>query len=72
MGWNLIVAALKYQLVARLERDDSGAIVAEERMLAGEYGRIRDVVVDPDGALLLLTGDADGALLRVSRVTTTD
>ncbi|MFT4160442.1 PQQ-dependent sugar dehydrogenase [Shinella sp.] len=69
---NLIVAALKYQLVARLERDDSGAIVAEERMLAGEYGRIRDVVVAPDGALLLLTDDADGALLRVSRVTTTD
>lgn len=69
---NLIVAALKYQLVARLERDENGAVVSEERLFDGEYGRIRDVVVAPDGALLLLTDDADGSLLRVSRSTTTD
>ena len=69
---NLIVAALKYQLVARLERDESGAIVSEERLFDGEFGRIRDVVVAPDGALVLLTDDADGALLRVSRSTETD
>ena len=69
---NLIVAALKYQLVARLERDDSGAVLSEERLFAGEFGRIRDVVVAPDGALLLLTDDADGALLRVSRSTVVD
>jgi glucose/arabinose dehydrogenase len=69
---NLIVAALKYQLVARLERDESGAVVSEERLLDGEYGRIRDVVVAPDGALILLTDDEDGALLRVSRATATD
>jgi glucose/arabinose dehydrogenase len=64
---NLIIAALKYQLVARLERDESGAVTAEERLFDGEFGRIRDVVVAPDGALLLLTDDADGALLRVVR-----
>ena len=69
---NLIVAALKYQLVARLERDESGAIISEERLFDGEFGRIRDVVVAPDGALLLLTDDTEGALLRVSRSTTTD
>ena len=69
---NLIVAALKYQLVSRLERDESGAVVSEERMFDGEFGRIRDVVVAPDGAVLLLTDDANGALLRVSRSTATD
>ncbi|MFC6447108.1 PQQ-dependent sugar dehydrogenase [Shinella zoogloeoides] len=69
---NLIVAALKYQLVARLERDDSGAVVSEERLFDGEFGRIRDVVVAPDGALLLLTDEANGALLRVSRADTAD
>jgi aldose sugar dehydrogenase len=69
---NLIVAALKYQLVSRLERDESGAVVSEERMFDGEFGRIRDVIVAPDGALLLLTDDPNGALLRVSRSTTTD
>ena len=69
---NLIVAALKYQLVARLERDEGGAIVSEERLFDGEFGRIRDVVVAPDGALLLLTDEANGALLRVSRDDTAD
>ena len=69
---NLIVAALKYQLVARLERDESGAIVSEERLFDGEFGRLRDVTVAPDGALLLLTDDANGALLRVSRSATAD
>jgi glucose/arabinose dehydrogenase len=69
---NLIVAALKYQLLARLERDGNGAIVAEERLFGGELGRIRDVIVAPDGALLLLTDDTDGSLLRVSRLSATD
>ncbi|HVH48832.1 MAG TPA: PQQ-dependent sugar dehydrogenase, partial [Sphingomicrobium sp.] len=69
---NLIVGALKYQLVARLERDESGAIISEERLFDGELGRIRDVVVAPDGALLLLTDDPQGSLLRVSRATATD
>ncbi len=68
---NLLVAALKFQLLARLERDESGAVVSEERLFDGEFGRIRDVVVAPDGALLLLTDD-QGTLLRVSRATATE
>ncbi|WDZ75508.1 PQQ-dependent sugar dehydrogenase [Ensifer adhaerens] len=64
---DLLVAALKYQLVARLERDDSGAIGSEERLFDGEFGRIRDVVVAPDGALLMVTDEEDGAVLRVSK-----
>jgi glucose/arabinose dehydrogenase len=66
---NILVAALKYQLVARLERDDSGAIGSEERLFDGEFGRIRDIVVALDGALLLVTDEEDGALLRVSKGT---
>jgi glucose/arabinose dehydrogenase len=66
---NLLVAALKYQLLARLERDESGTVVAEERLFEGEFGRIRDVKVAPDGAILLLTDGDDGALLRVSAST---
>lgn len=69
---NLLVAALKFQLLARLERDESGAVISEERLFDGQFGRIRDVVVAPDGALLLLTDDADGALLRVSRAAVTE
>lgn len=67
---NLLVAALKYQLLARLERDDTGAITSEERLFDGEFGRIRDVVVAPDGALLMVTDEEDGALLRVSKAPT--
>ncbi|MCY1320753.1 Aldose sugar dehydrogenase YliI [compost metagenome] len=64
---DLLVAALKYQLLARLERDDNGAIGAEERLFDGEFGRIRDVVVAPDGALLMVTDEENGAVLRVSK-----
>ena len=40
---------------------------AEERMFDGSYGRMRDIVIAPDGALLIVTDEDNGALLRVSR-----
>ena len=64
---DLLVGALKFQLLSRLDRDASGRIVGEERMLEGEYGRIRDVAVAEDGAVWLLTDDSDGKVLRISR-----
>ncbi|MBB3133573.1 glucose/arabinose dehydrogenase [Rhizobium pisi] len=64
---NFLVAALKFQLLSRMQRDGSGAFVAEERLFEGEYGRIRDVIVAPDGALLMVTDEDNGALLRISR-----
>jgi len=64
---DLLVTALKYQLLARLERDETGAVVSEERLFEGEFGRIRDVKVAPDGSILMLTDGDDGALLRISR-----
>lgn len=64
---DFLVAALKYQLIARLERDESGAVVHEERLFAGDYGRLRDVKVAPDGSILVLTDGPDGRLLKVTR-----
>lgn len=64
---DFLVAALKYQLVARIDRSADGSIGAEERMLQGEYGRIRDVKVAPDGSILLVTDEEDGQLLRITR-----
>ncbi|NEJ73252.1 PQQ-dependent sugar dehydrogenase [Rhizobium phaseoli] len=69
---NFLVAALKFQLLSRMQRDESGAFVAEERLFEGEYGRIRDVVVAPDGALLMVTDEDNGSLLRVSRAEATN
>jgi glucose/arabinose dehydrogenase len=72
--WNgdMLVAALKFQLLSRMQRDGSGKFVGEERMFEGQYGRIRDITVAPGGALLMVTDESDGALLRVSRATNQD
>lgn len=64
---DLLVGALKFQLLVRLERDESGRITGEERMLEGEFGRIRDVGVASDGAVFLLTDESDGAVIRLTR-----
>ena len=64
---DFLVAALKFELLSRLDRDESGKVTAEERLLAEEYGRIRDVVVAPDGAVLMVTDEKNGAVLRLSR-----
>lgn len=64
---DLLVGALKLQLLSRLDRDETGRIVGEERMLNGAFGRIRDVTVAPDGAVWLLTDKADGEVIRLSR-----
>lgn len=64
---DLIAGALKFQLLSRLDRDESGAITGEERMFEGEFGRIRDVNQAPDGSLWLLTDEDDGKIVRVGR-----
>ena len=61
---NLFVAALKFQLLARLEVEGN-RIVREERLLEGMGERIRDVVQGPDGYLYLLTDEDDGRILRL-------
>ncbi|MFT4182039.1 MAG: PQQ-dependent sugar dehydrogenase [Rhizobium sp.] len=67
--WNgdFLVTALKFQLLSRLERDGSGKVVERERLFEDDFGRLRDIVVAPDGALLITTDEDNGALLRVSR-----
>jgi len=66
---DFLVAALKFELLSRLDRDASGKVAGEERLLRGEYGRIRDVTIAPDGAVLMVTDEAKGALLRLYRPT---
>ena len=66
-GWqgDMLVGALRAQMLVRLDRAQ-GSIIAEERLFEGALGRIRDVRQGPDGAIWLLTDDAEGALIRVS------
>ncbi len=69
--WNgeFLVTALKFELLSRLNQDGRGRITEQERMFDGKFGRLRDITVAPDGALLITTDEDNGALLRVSRAT---
>lgn len=61
---DLLLGSLKFGLLVRLDIEN-GVIVNEERMLDGEYGRIRDVVEGPEGNLYLLTDASNGQILRL-------
>ena len=63
---DLLVGALRAQLLSRLERD-SGAITGEEQLFAGRLGRVRDIEIAPDGALYLLIDDNPGRIVRIER-----
>ena len=65
-GWrgSLLVGALKFRLLARLEFEGE-RFVREERMLEGTIGRIRDVRVGPDGYVYLLSDEWDGVIARL-------
>jgi glucose/arabinose dehydrogenase len=62
---NLFVAAHMGQHVARLVLDGH-RVVGEERLLLDQKQMMRWVGQGPDGALWVLTDDADGRLLRLS------
>jgi glucose/arabinose dehydrogenase len=64
---DLLVGALRAQLVARLERQGGAEITGEERMFEGAFGRIRDIAIAPDGAILLATDEPDGRIIRLTR-----
>ncbi|KAK3582566.1 hypothetical protein CHS0354_024120 [Potamilus streckersoni] len=53
---NMFTCSLRYGSLIRLVLKN-GNIVSEERMLNGEYGRLRDVRQSPDGYLYLLTDE---------------
>ncbi len=56
---DLFVAALRGQKLWRLELDGRGEVAGRERLLDGEYGRIRNVVQAPDGSLWVSTSNRD-------------
>ncbi len=61
---NLIAGALKYMQLQRLVLED-GKVVAHEAVAADIGERVRDVRQGPDGAIYLLTDEADGRLVRM-------
>lgn len=61
---SLLIGALKDELLVRL-RLEGDRVVGEERLIASEIGRIRDIRVGPDGLVYLLNDEADAAIWRL-------
>ncbi|WP_373355566.1 PQQ-dependent sugar dehydrogenase [Pseudoroseicyclus sp. CXY001] len=65
-GWqgDLLIGSLTPGGVTRL-RIDGGRVTGEER-IRPDLGRIRDVEIAPDGSILLLVDENNGAILRMT------
>lgn len=62
-GWrgSLLFTTLKGQSLVRLELSADGrSVTREERVIEGSFGRLRDVLVAPDGRVYLGTSNRDG------------
>jgi glucose/arabinose dehydrogenase len=58
---NFFIATLRGTHLLRVTVDSTGRrITAQERLLDGVYGRLRDVVMGPDGNLYFSTNNRDG------------
>ena len=53
------MAALRGERLWHLELNDRGEVVATEKLLDGEIGRVRDVTQAPDGSLWVSTSNHD-------------
>jgi len=61
-----LIGALKFQLLAVLEKDKQANRYKEQRYIEGQYGRIRDVRVNDKNEIYLLTNASQGKLLKLS------
>ncbi len=57
---SLLFVTLKDQSLRRLTLGDDGSVTGEEVLIQGDFGRLRDVAVGPDGAVYLATSNQDG------------
>ncbi len=64
---SFLVGALKFGVISRLIWDSNNTkLIEEERILDGEYGRIRDVYEDSNGYIYFLTDLSNGAVYRLT------
>ena len=63
---DIFVGALRGAMIVRVDLERGEPTGAEERLFEFAFGRIRDVVTGPDGALWFVTDESPGALYRVA------
>ena len=65
---NLIVSTLKEEDLRRFSVSDDGDVTYQETLLDRRFGRLRAVVIGPDGALYVSTSNgSDDRIIRVTR-----
>jgi len=65
---DLVVSTLKEEDLRLFSVSASGEVTFEETLLDGRFGRLRAVVIGPDGALYVSTANgADDRIIRVTR-----
>ncbi len=65
---DLVVSTLKNEDLRRFSIGVDGEVAQEQTLLHGRFGRLRAVVIGPDGALYVSTANgADDRILRVTR-----
>lgn len=65
---DLIVSTLKEEDLRRFSVSSSGVVTPEQTLLDGRFGRLRAVVIGPDGALYVSTSNGpDDRIVRVTR-----
>ena len=57
---SMLIGTLRGEGLRRLTFAGDGSVAGEEVLYQGEYGRIRDVAVGPDGAVYFTTSNQDG------------
>lgn len=62
---DILIAGLGARAVVRLELE-SERVVGEERLIAGQEGRVRDIAEAADGSLLIVIDEDNGRLLRLT------
>ena len=65
MQGDALIGGLQAKALVRLKIKD-GHVIGEQHLAQG-IGRVRDVAIAPDGAIMVLTDAEDGALIRLSR-----
>ncbi len=63
---DVFMGGLSGMQLVRLDMNESGRVIGEEKLLRDRCKRIRDVRQGPDGLLYVLTDDANGEILRLA------